>query len=296
MPMTKKKILILGASGMAGHVVYTYLQETGIYNVLGTVYRRKLSEENIILDVRDVDQLEQVFKAEQPDYVINCVGALVRESKEDPANSVLLNAYLPRFIAGKLSDTQTRLIHISTDCVFSGKRGDYTEQDLPDAQDVYGRGKALGEIINDKDLTLRTSIIGPEIKENGEGLFHWYMSQSDIVKGFSKVFWGGVTTLELAKVIHKVIQQGVTGLLQITNNEKISKYELLKLFREIYRTDLQEIKAFEDYQVDKSLKSDKILSVHKVPQYDYMFREMYEFIIAHPYLYSFYTNLSYFKK
>ena len=131
-----------------------------------------------------------------------------------------------------------KLIHISTDCVFSGRQGMYADNDFRDADDIYGRSKALGEIFSDKDLTIRTSIIGPELKRYGEGLFHWFMSQRERVNGYTKVFWSGVTTLELAKAIEYSLDNDVTGLFQLSNGVRISKYDLLVLFNEIFKRKL----------------------------------------------------------
>src|SRR5690606_24943808 len=117
----------------------------------------------------------------------------------------------------------SKLIHISTDCVFSGNRGAYTEDDFCDANDTYGRSKALGELNNDRDLTIRTSIIGPELKTNGEGLLHWFLNQSTPVNGFTEAYWGGVTTLELAKAIKTALMSDLKGIVNLTNGESISK-------------------------------------------------------------------------
>ena len=172
-----KKVLLFGATGMAGHVVYYYLQSTGKYNITNVVFRIPLTADSIIVDVTDRNAVTKVIADVNPEIIINCVGVLVEGAKRYPDNAILINAYFPHLLKKLSDEIGAKLIHISTDCVFSGKKGNYTEEDIPDAQDVYGRSKALGEIINDKDLTIRTSIIGPELKKNGEGLFHWFMMQ-----------------------------------------------------------------------------------------------------------------------
>ena len=145
--------------------------------------------------------------------------------------------------------------------MFSGKKGNYSETDFRDADGVHGRSKALGEIINDKDLTIRTSIIGPELKENGEGLFHWFMHQHGCANGFQTAIWGGVTTLELAKAIDVAIDQGVTGLIQLSNGLGISKYDLLHLFSRIWHKQDVEILPFDGHgiQVDSQSPQDLVM-------------------------------------
>ena len=207
-----KKILLFGATGMAGHVIYYYLRSTGKYDMFNVVYRTPLTEDSIIVDVIDRDAVTEVIRNVRPEIIINCIGVLIKGSKTHPDNAILINAYFPHLLKKMADEVGAKLIHISTDCVFSGKKGNYTEDDFRDADDIYGRSKALGEIINDKDLTIRTSIIGPELKKNGEGLFHWFMTQHGHVNGFKTAIWGGVTTLELAKAMNIAIEQEVVGL------------------------------------------------------------------------------------
>ena len=183
--MTKNKVLIFGATGMAGHIVYYYLQNTGRYEVVNAVYRTKLTDDSIVVDVTDKDAVANLVRETRSDLIINCIGVLIKGSKDHPDNAIFINAYFPHLLKKLADEVGAKLIHVSTDCVFSGKKGNYNESDFRDADDIYGRSKALGEIINDKDLTIRTSIIGPELKLNGEGLFHWFMHQKGKVNGFT---------------------------------------------------------------------------------------------------------------
>lgn len=257
---------------MLGHVVYYYLKETQKYDVLNTVYRNKLTSDSIICDVRDQDHLKSVLHELSPDVIVNCVGALIQESKTNPANAIYLNAMLPHILKELADKINAKLIHVSTDCVFSGKKGNYAEDDFRDADDVYGRSKALGEIFDAPHCTLRTSIIGPELKKNGAGLFHWFMSQDNEVKGYTKALWSGVTTLELAKTMHKVIENNLKGLYHVTNGKSISKFELLKLLNELRETQI-EIGRDDEHIVDKSLQSSSQFNF-KVPDYRTMIREI----------------------
>ncbi|MFZ4400955.1 MAG: dTDP-4-dehydrorhamnose reductase family protein [Bacteroidales bacterium] len=283
----KKKVLLLGASGMAGHVVYYYLKESNRYDITNVVFRQKLTEESIILDVSNKDEVADFVLATKPDIIINCIGILIKGSMNHPDNAILINAYFPHLLKRLSDEVGAKLFHISTDCVFSGKKGAYAENDFRDADDVYGRSKALGEIINDKDVTIRTSIIGPELKKNGEGLFHWFMQQNGEINGFTSAYWGGVTTLELAKAIDTAIINNFSGLLHLTNGEKISKYEMLSLFKKIWQKDAIIIKESEGKNVDKSLISTHEIS-ENIPSYEKMMDEMFEWMQNHPDLYRLY--------
>lgn len=270
--MIKPKVLVIGATGMLGHVVYKYLKQQDKFEMFNSVYRTKLTEDSILCDLREEQQLISLFDKVKPDIVINCVGALVQESKKRPSNAIYLNALLPHKLKDFCDQHQAKLIHISTDCVFSGKVGNYAENDFCDADDVYGRSKALGEIAVEPHCTLRTSIVGPELKQNGTGLYHWFISQTGEVHGYTKALWSGVTTLELAKAIFKVIDHELKGLYHVTNGQPISKFDLLTLFNE-YRKHKVKIIPHADHKVNKTLeKSDKF--DFEVPDYPTMIDEM----------------------
>lgn len=268
-----KKILLFGATGMAGHMVYYFLRETKKYKIDNVVFRNKLTEDSIQLDVTNNNAVSKLVKTIKPDIIINCIGVLIKGSKENPDNAILLNAYFPYLLKRLSDEVNATLIHISTDCVFSGKKGNYSEIDFRDADDVYGRSKALGEIINEKDLTIRTSIIGPELKENGEGLFHWFMKNSGNVNGYTNAYWGGVTTLELAKAIDVAIENNLTGLVHLSNGEKISKFDLLNLIKKVWQKNDIKINPYNEKSVDKSLlKSDRFN--FRVPEYPEMMYQL----------------------
>lgn len=282
--MTKKKVLLLGATGMAGHVAYNYLDKTGRYEIVDVVFRNKLTSKSIVLDVTDKSATGDLVKAVKPDIIVNCIGVLIKGSQQYPDNAIYINAYFPRLLERLASETDAKLIHVSTDCVFSGKKGNYSEDDFRDADDVYGRSKALGEIINEKDLTIRTSIIGPELKQNGEGLFHWFMQQDGEINGFTKAIWGGVTTLELAKAIDTAITNNLNGLVHLSNGKGINKYDLLHLFKEIWEKNDVNVKPFEGKKVDKSLVESNHFNFH-VPAYKEQLEEMRDWMDRHEELY-----------
>lgn len=279
-----KKVLLFGATGMAGHIAYYYLLSTGKYEITNVVFRTPLTEDSIVVDVTNRDTVAEVVRRVQPEIILNCVGVLIKGSKEHPDNAILINAYFPHLLKKMADEVGAKLIHISTDCVFSGKRGNYTEDDFRDADDVYGRSKALGEVINEKDLTIRTSIIGPELKKNGEGLFHWFMNQHGKINGFKTAIWGGVTTLELAKAIDSAIVQNKTGLVQLSNGVGIAKYDLLQLFKKIWHKQDIEILPFGGNGVNKSIAKSARFD-YEVPTYEQMLLEQYDWMKAHKDLY-----------
>lgn len=282
--MAKKKILLLGATGMAGHISYYYLKETNRYEIVDVVFRNKLTPESIIINISDKIATENLIRSVNPDIILNCIGILIKGSKQHPDNAIYINAYFPHLLERMANEINAKLIHISTDCVFSGKSGNYSEDDFRDADDVYGRSKALGEVINEKDLTIRTSIIGPELKQNGEGLFHWFMKQNGEINGFTKAIWGGVTTLELAKAIDVSINNNVTGLVHLSNGQGINKYDLLNLFKGIWEKEGVSIHPYEGKKVDKSLKK----SIHfnfDVPGYKEQLTELRDWMRNYKVLY-----------
>lgn len=275
--MAKKKILLLGGTGMAGHMVYYYLQNTGRYDMMNVVYRTKLTNDSIVLDVTNRDAVIKVIHEENPDIIINCIGILIKGSTKYPDNAIYINAYFPHLLK-KISDNiDAKLIHISTDCVFSGKKGNYSETAFRDADDIYGRSKALGEIVSDKDLTIRTSIIGPELKEDGEGLFHWFMHQQGSISGYRNAIWGGVTTLELAKAIANAIETETVGLIHLSNGTGISKYDLLNMVKKIWNKNDINIFPKDDVKVDKSIKRSSSFS-YDVPDYEVMLNELHRWM------------------
>ena len=180
---------------------------------------------------------------------------------------------------------KTKVIHMSTDCVFSGKKGQYTEYDFKDGDTFYDRSKALGEINNNKDLTFRNSIIGPDLNENGIGLFNWFMKQNDHVNGYSNAMWTGVTTLTLAKAMEKAIEENITGIYNLVNNTSISKYELIKLFNKYFKNNKIVISKFEDFKSDKSLIRTRNDFSFTVPSYEQMVFEMHEWVLKYKDLY-----------
>ena len=280
-----KKILVIGIKGMAGHVVFKSLPQLGNYEVYG-VARNVISTDKIFnLDVSNTEELKKIIDL-RFDVVINCIGILNKDAEDNPHKAIWFNSYFPHLLESLTKNTKTKVISISTDCVFSGKKGNYTERDLTDGEGFYAKSKAMGEIVNEKDLTIRTSIIGPELNKEGIGLFHWFMNQKGQISGYSQAFWSGITTIELAKVIHNTILQEAKGLLIVAGNPKIDKFSLLKLFNSIFRNDALIITENDSYKVDKSMYSTRLDFAYQVPSYKDMILEMKRWIDENDYDYN----------
>jgi dTDP-4-dehydrorhamnose reductase len=287
MERRKVKFLVLGATGMAGHTVSLYLNEQG-YDVTAFSKTAFPYCKNILGDALDKEFMVSMLIKGKFDAVINCIGILNKSCDLELSKAVYLNSYLPHLIADTLKNTSTKLIHMSTDCVFSGKTGNYSENSFRDGETFYDRTKALGEIEDDKNLTFRNSIVGPDMKKNGIGLFNWFMKQNGTINGYTKVIWTGVTTLTLAKAIECVVKENITGIYNLVNNEVISKYELLSLFNRNLRNNEVDILPNDSFYVNKSLINNRKDFSFKVPSYETMVVEMKEWIYEHKELYAHY--------
>jgi len=233
------KVLILGAAGMAGHVVDRFLLGRG-YHVVTHARNSLFFDATYIGDLyENPKELETIISRELPEVVVNCAGVLVEASKNSPHIAAYINAYLPHLLVHLGSIYNFKIVHISTDCVFSGHNGSYHEFSTKDESSSYGLSKSLGEIINSRDCTIRTSIIGPEIKPHGSGLLSWFLRQTSPIQGYLNAYWNGVTTLELAKFIEKVICEKITGITNLCANQTVSKFELLQTFKKTYNHNIQ---------------------------------------------------------
>lgn len=221
------KITVFGSQGMAGHMIVAYLQQQG---------HEVTALDRSHVDVEDPKEVHAVLRGVETDFVINCVGLLVNESNSRPDRALLINSWFPHALEHYFKDTKTRVIHLSTDCVFDGSSGNYREYDLHTETNFYGRSKSLGEINNNKDITFRMSIIGPELK-SGTGLLEWVLKNPDQeLNGWVNAWWNGITTLQLAKCIDQYINNPcVSGIYHLVNNRiRITKYNLLVLINQTY--------------------------------------------------------------
>ena len=279
------RFLILGCNGMAGHTVSLYLKQQG-YEVIGFARKESPFINTVVGDATDTGFLKKTVNEGAFNAIVNCVGLLNRQAEEKKDQAVFLNAYLPHFLETITTGTDTQVIHMSTDCVFSGKRGNYSEDDFRDGETFYDRSKALGELENDKDFTIRTSIIGPDLNPKGIGLLNWFMQQTESVNGFTNVKWSGITTLQLAKCIEEVAEKKLSGLCNVAPKESINKCALLGLCNDYLRADKLTINTKETPVLDKSLVSKRNLI--SVPDYNAMIEELATWIKSLIHLYPHY--------
>lgn len=267
------KILILGGHGMAGHVMVKYFTKCTAYNVSFTT-RDKQNAKGLYLDACDAVMVEKIIEAVSPNVIVNCIGLLNEDAARNKLDAYRINGLFPHDVRSIADRTGSTLIHISTDCVFSGTRGDYSETDRPDGNSIYARTKALGELNHEKHLTIRTSIIGPEIRGHGIGLLHWFLLQQGIVKGYQTVMWNGVTTIELAKAIHYIIEHPIGGLLHLVSPEKISKLELLQLFQKTFCIEDVTLEPDREIVLDRTLINTRKDFHYETPFYQDQMNEL----------------------
>jgi len=276
------KIVIFGANGMLGHKLFQILIENFNYEVFGTIrsqqelkYFNKSVKKKIICGIKTEADFENVFKKISPDLIINCIG-ITTKSQDNLIEMINVNSKLPHQFLNFSNKYAARMIHISTDCVFSGKIGNYSEDDLEDPNDYYGRSKLLGEFYDPKHLVIRTSIIGPEFKTK-RGLLEWFLGVSEECNGYEEAFFNGLTTLELSKVIGKYIipRYDISGLVNISSNP-ISKANLLTIINKIYKKDVK-INFLKKIKIDRSLNSKKFYNYTKYicPDWENLIYEMY---------------------
>jgi dTDP-4-dehydrorhamnose reductase len=262
------RILVLGGDGMLGHQLLKVLQPT--HDVRVTLHRPLDAYRSYGLfdagnsfpniDARSTSSLAEVLAELQPEAVVNCIGLIKqRDDTKDVIANLEVNALLPHRLAELCAGSGTRLIQISTDCVFSGRKGMYKETDVADAEDAYGRTKLLGEVTGSNCLTLRTSIIGRELARK-RSLLEWFIAQNGRVKGFRKAIFSGFSTVEFSRVVKMMLErfESAEGLFHVSS-EPINKYDLLNLFREQFGTPV-EIEPDDALAIDRSLDSSRFRS------------------------------------
>ncbi|QHW33421.1 SDR family oxidoreductase [Paenibacillus rhizovicinus] len=250
------KILVIGGNGMAGHVLIRYFRENAPEHEVVYTTRRADGEGSLPLDAADADAVAALVRTVEPDVIINAAGVLNQDAETHPLAAYMVNGFLPHWLRHAADTIGARVIHISSDCVFSGDRGAYTELDQPDGTSVYARSKALGEMNYGRHLTIRTSIIGPEIRTNGIGLLKWFLAQQGTVKGYTNVLWNGVTTVELAKAAaFAIANPQIGGLVHLTASESVNKYTLLLLFQAAFEAEGVRIVPDDAIEIDRTLVS-----------------------------------------
>lgn len=281
------RVLVIGASGMLGNAMLRVMSEQDNWTVYGTLRSpnsalKALAPKAQLLHGIHADQPDSLlvaFTQTRPQVVINCVG-LVKQlaSADDPLEAIPINAILPHRLARLCKLAQARLVHISTDCVFSGGQGNYRESDMPDAEDLYGRSKLLGEISDRHAITLRTSIIGHELGSD-HGLIGWFLSQQGRVKGYTEAIFSGLPTCELARVVrdHVIPNADLHGLYHVAT-EPVSKHDLLQIVNRIYGKSLQ-IVPDDTLKINRSLDASRFKQAtgYVAPAWPELIEQMHEF-------------------
>lgn len=268
------KLLVIGGNGMAGHLLVQYFRTVEGVSVAHTT-RRSDDPEGIPLDASDLEQVLAVVTEHRPDVIVNAAGILNSDAERHPLAAYQVNGLLPHWLRHAADTIGARLIHISSDCVFSGSQGLYTEQDMPDNPSVYGRTKAIGEVTDPRHLTIRTSIIGPDQNASGIGLLQWFLKQTGAIHGYSRVYWNGVTTLELAKAVHyAILHPQIGGLVQLAAPEIVSKQELLHLFQAAFNHYEAVITPTDAPAIDRTLAPTRIDWSYEAPYYPQMLSEL----------------------
>jgi len=273
---------------MAGHTISIFLQEKG-HEVYGFDLKKSPFIKSFAGNAFDTDTIAKVIKEGNYDSVINCIGILNQFAEQNHALAAYINGYFPNFLAKTTEGTNTQVIQMSTDCVFSGKKGGYEEADLRDNTTFYGRSKALGELEDEKNVTFRDSIVGPDSNPNGPSLLNWFMAQDGSINGFTNRMWTGLTTLELAKAMERASEERFHGLVNLVPDTSISKYGLVSLFNHYLRNDEVAINPIEGTPSDLSLKRTNYDFSFIVSDYDKMVRELAEWIYKHKDIYPHYN-------
>lgn len=291
--MNRKTVLILGGTGMLGHVLFRSLSKRPELLVYATArsfdglpdcFPEELKRRTRAgVDASSFDEVLRSLAAVQPDIVINCIGLIKQHSLgTDPLLAITVNAQLPHRISLACRTGKARMIQISTDCVFDGRKGSYTETDLTNATDLYGQTKMLGEVSYPHCTTLRTSIIGHELKSR-LGLVEWFLAQKGAVRGFTKAIYSGFPTLELARIIADYVlpNPDLKGIYNVSS-APISKYDLLKLVARRYEKTI-DIEPYADFAVDRSLDSTKFRKQtgYTPPSWEELVDQMYADYQAH---------------
>lgn len=283
------RVMILGVTGMLGNAMFRFLSENSRLVVYGTAraedagryFSKNLARQIIAgVEVENHDSLVRTIAVVRPDVVVNCVG-LVKQlaSATDPLQAVPINTLLPHRLAALCEVAGARLVHFGTDCVFSGAKGNYLESDFPDANDLYGRSKLLGEVDYPHAITLRTSIVGHELSGH-RSLVNWFLAQEgSAVKGFTRSIFSGLPTVELARVVCDFVLPNpqLHGLYHVAATP-INKFELLKLVAQTYGKNI-EIVPSDELDIDRSLKADRFneATAYVPPEWPALVQRMYEF-------------------
>ncbi len=281
------KILILGSTGVLGSTLNLFLKNKKLK--LFFISRKKnLKSHKYLKNFTNYKQLEKIITDISPEIIINCIGVTKFHNEYNNINNTKsINTNLPKYLSKFCFKKKIYFLHISTDCVFLGSKGNYSEKSKKDAKDLYGLTKNKGEVKNKFSSTIRTSFIGPETNSN-KSLLNWFLSQKKPVNGFSKAFFSGLTSVELSKIIYKyfIIKKDFYNHIINIGGKKISKYDLLKIVKLVFNKKIN-VKNYSSFQIDRSLNSSKFkkLSKYRPPTWNYLIRELKNFMKKNNYRY-----------
>lgn len=282
------KVLVLGVSGMLGNAMIRMLSESADLQVFGTArsasalrfFKSEIGERIVTgVDIENQDSLVRVFGQLKPQVVVNCIGLIKQlADANDPLSALPINAMLPHRLARLCELGGARLVHVSTDCVFSGVKGNYVESDPSDAKDLYGKSKFLGEVAEPHTITLRTSIIGHELA-SAHGLIGWFLAQEGRVKGYTRAVFSGLPTVELAQIVRDVVlsRPQLSGLYHVAS-EPIAKFDLLRMVAQTYGKSI-EIIPDDSVVIDRSLNAERFHNAtgYRAPAWPELIKKMHQF-------------------
>jgi dTDP-4-dehydrorhamnose reductase len=291
----KRKVLIIGVSGMLGHALFFNLSREEDLDIYATARNKDeltkwfspkcLDKIKGGVETDNIDALIKAVSDIKPDIVINCIGIIKQlDEAKDSLKSISVNALFPHRMANICAAAGSRFIQISTDCVFDGTKGNYTEDDRSDAYDIYGKTKYLGEVHCSNCVTLRTSIIGHELKGK-RSLVEWFLAQEGEIRGYSNAIYSGFPTVEMARIIGRYVipNEELSGLYHVSS-EPISKLELLRYIADRYNKEI-EINSFDDFHINRSLDSTRFRAStgYVPPIWSELVDRMHQDFISAPY-------------
>ena len=281
------RILILGSTGVLGSTLNLFLKNKKL-NLFFISRKKNLKSHKYLKDFTNYKKLEKIITTIKPEIIINCMGVTkFHNDYGNIKNTKFINTNLPIHLSKFCLKKKIFFLHISTDCVFSGNKGNYSDTSKKDAKDLYGLSKNKGEIKNKFSSTIRTSFIGPETNSN-KSLLNWFLSQKKQVNGYSKAFFSGLTSVELSKIIYEyfIIKKDFYNQIINIGGKKISKYDLLKIVKIIFNKKINIIN-YSRFKIDRSLNSSKFrkLSKYKLPTWLYLIKELKFFMKKNNYKY-----------
>lgn len=273
------KVLVIGASGMVGHILMQKLYDENI-DVIG-IGRRKINRDIISIDLNDWNKFKQFLRENKFDIIFNCSGILINESNANKLQAVYINSLFPHLLADVYKNVSTKIVHLSTGGVFSGNDEAYFEDDAISPPTFYGATKAAGEFCNDKDLIVRSDFWGPDNKKEGSGLFNWFLRQKNEIRAFENVWFNGISSIEFSNIALEIIKYN--GILNVGVNELISKAEFLRKIKNTFK--LINITLVSDTVLHKKVYLKTKTEIPKINNYDKMIEDIYHYMIANKQLY-----------